>query len=510
MSRTPSQGGTALVIVIAVALLIITNYGCQNTATDNNANNRGPTPTPAPSASQIVIPPWPDGFPAGFPAATVSGNIPLAVQLPASATTPLEARPYFDYFSWESFIALNWPAATGARGVPNQPNNPSVFLNATSGTPVVWGTYKDSFDLFGQKDQRPSSWESSSSAVSPCQGAPSDLKTLIFTSKGNSPLMQTKQAFSFPLIDQRSNYVYYDIRYDQAQYDFIRGQDGDQTSWLYLLKNLAPKENAQYGVQMPMSTSPPSTSATPAATPSGKLGSIMVKAAWRIKTDKDDASRFYTTKAQILDPQTQKCTPVEVMLVGFHVAHKVDPFTEWVWSTFEQVDNVPPDADIKPQPPPPPNGYSFNNGTDTPQTIGGYNYKPAVPPPPPPSPSPVQVTRVNPIPNTPARQSTREVNTYYQQLLKGTVWQYYQLVVTQWPSDPGIGTGNPFMLMENGGVYPLNSGAAFPANGAVNTTMETYFQTQNDAAGAGGNSCMSCHYRAGQSDFSWGLNRRAH
>ena len=44
----------------------------------------------------------------------------------------------------------------------------------------------------------------------------------------------------------------------------------------------------------------------------------------------------------------------------------------------------------------------------------------------------------------------------------------------------------------------------------TNTVMETYFQAQNDAAGAGGNSCMSCHYRAGQADFSWTLMRDAH
>ena len=203
-----------------------------------------------------------------------------------------------------------------------------------------------------------------------------------------------------------------------------------------------------------------------------------------------------------------------VLLVGLHIAHKVDPFTEWVWSTFEQVDNVPPDSDISPKPPPPPNGYSFNNGTDTPKTVNGYSYKPNPCPPAPGQPcppqKPVQVTPVNPIPNTPAGASTRDFNSYYQQLLKGTVWQYYQLVVTQWPSNPGIGANAPFMLMQNGGVYPLNAGAAFPSLGAVNTTMETYFQAQNDAAGAGGNSCMSCHYRAGQSDFSWGLNRRAH
>ncbi len=146
-----------------------------------------------------------------------------------------------------------------------------------------------------------------------------------------------------------------------------------------------------------------------------------------------------------------------------------------------------------------------------PKTVGGFSYRPQPPPSgPTPSPSPlvpVQVTRFNPIPNTPQGASTLDLNAYYQQLLKGTVWQYYQLVITQWPSNPGLSN---FKLMQNGGIYPQGSGAAFPVNAATNTTMETYFQSQNDAAGAGGNSCMSCHYRAGQSDFSWGLNRRAH
>jgi hypothetical protein len=86
-----------------------------------------------------------------------------------------------------------------------------------------------------------------------------------------------------------------------------------------------------------------------------------------------------------------------------------------------------------------------------------------------------------------------------------TVWQYYQLVFTQWPSQP-----LNFKTMEAGGLYPQNAGGAFPVNGVTNAVMETYFQSQNDAAGAGGNSCMSCHYRAGQADFSWTLMRSAH
>jgi hypothetical protein len=493
-----SHSARSFIVIAAVAFFTFTN--CQQApAPANNANNNSGVGASAPSSSQIVIPPWPQGFPQGFPPAVISGNVPLAVPLPAQINSPVQIRPNFDYFSWESFIALNWPAATGSRGVPNQPGNADAFLKAPNGTPVVWGTYKDSFELFGQKDKRPTSWDATDIPVNPCPGGQAGQKTLVFLSKGNTPLMQTSQAFSFPLIDQRNNYVYYDVRYDQAQYNFIRGQDNDPTSWLYLLKNLAPKENAPGGLQMPISS----------PSPSPTLGAIMVKGAWRIKTDKDDPNRFYTTNAQIYNPGTQTCTQTQVLLVGLHIAHKVDPFSEWVWSSFEQVDNVPPDGTMSPKPSPPPNGYSFNNGTDNPKTVNGYNYKPpqapSVQPTPLPTPSPVQVTRVNPIPDTPQGASTRDVNAFYQQLLKGTVWQYYQLVITQWPFNPG-----PLVPIEQGGVYPQGAGGAFPVYGAVNTTMETYFQAQNDAAGAGGNSCMSCHYRAGQSDFSWGLNRRAH
>ncbi|HEX7312580.1 MAG TPA: hypothetical protein VF297_01595 [Pyrinomonadaceae bacterium] len=487
------------VLVLAAAFFTFTNYSCrsQPAPATGDANRAAAQPSPGTTAAPPPAPtppPYPSTFPQGFPAAVVSGNIPLAVPTPIAAdnvTTPEGARPWFDYFSWESFIALNWPAQTGTRGVPNQPNDPSVFYGAAPGTPVVWGTYKDSFELFGQGNNRPTPWETYDEPVNPCGNTQTGQKVLTFFSKGNNPLMQTKEAFSYPLIDQQRNYVYYDIRYDKAQYDFVRGQDGDQSTWLYLYKNLAAKEP----VQMPQSTASPAV-----------LGSIMMKSAWRLKTDKDDASRYYTVSAQLYDPASKTCQPATVMLVGLHIGHKVAPFTAWVWSTFEQVDNVPPTG--QPSPTPPPNGYSFNNGTAQPATPNGYDYRPPVDfQPDPTQRKPVQVTRINAIPTTPAGASTVEINAYFQQLLKGTPWQYYQLVVTQWPSNPGA---QNVTLMEQGGVYPQGAGSAFPVFGAVNTTAETYFQTQNDAAGAGGNSCMSCHYRAGQTDFSWGLNRRAH
>jgi hypothetical protein len=111
----------------------------------------------------------------------------------------------------------------------------------------------------------------------------------------------------------------------------------------------------------------------------------------------------------------------------------------------------------------------------------------------------------DPIPNTPAGASTRDVNFAYQKRLAGTVRRNDQLVITQWPTKP-----DNFTVKEKGGIYPQDCGQPFPEDGCENVTLERYLQSPGNAAGAGGNSCMSCHYTAGTSDFSWVLQRRAH
>jgi hypothetical protein len=486
MFKTWRVSAKIAIVTSVFAFYLVNILSCQNqnTQTGNVASNQ-PT-APATAQPRPTMPPLPQGF----PMPQISGNIPVTVTLPDSVKTPEEARPFFDYFSWESFIALSWPALPGSRGVADQPNNSETFYSAANGSALVWGTYKESFELFGQRDQRPTAWSSYDVPISPCKdtNVSPGQKVFILLSKGDTTLDSINQAFSYPLIDQQKNYVSYEIRYNEAQYNFVRGTDNDNTSWLYLVKNLAPKEPVQM----------------PASMPPNNVGAMMLKAAWRVKTEKDDVSRYYKVDAQVLDPASGKCNPQTMLLVGFHIAQKLQSSPEWIWSTFEQVDNVPADT----SPATPPGGYSFNNGTSTPFTVNGFANRPPNPAPsvqPPDQRVPVQVTRLNPIPDTPKGASTRDINAIYQSLLKGTVWQFYQLVTTQWPSTPQV-----FTTMESGGVYPKDSGGAFPANGVTNTTMETYFQSQATAAGAGGNSCMSCHYRAGKADFSWGLLRRSH
>ncbi len=442
---------------------------------------------------------------------TLTGVLPRQVPfLDQAPSDPTAARPFFDNFSWRSFVALNWPVDPKDRGQPRDPKVASVFRGAKNGYPSVWGSYREAFELFSQGDQTPPPWDGGLPANNPC-GAKEGERTFVMVTKGGSVLDEINQAFSYPLIDQNREYAHYEVRFNQAQYSKIR-----DTRW-YLVRELAKAEPVMLPMSLPGNTQVPNWVGD---------GSIMVKAAWRRMTDDDVArGRYYMITANLFLPQppTPKektegtptdpvntddgsgtagtCIKAQVGLVGFHIARKIEDFPQWIWSTFEQVDNlsVPPGADFKP---------SFNNGTDTPKTVGGWADRPAAKAPqlqPKDQRVPVQVTRLNPIPTTPKDFSTVDLNAIYQKALAGTVWQYYDLVATQWPSDQ---TGAK--LLEQGGIYPDSCGHAFPANGIVNTSAETYVQSLNDAQGAGGNSCMSCHYRAGQADFSWVLMDRAH
>ena len=416
-------------------------------------------------------------------APTVSSQIPLQVVVPESVTTPVEARPWFDQFSWRSFIALSWPADPMMPGVPLAPNNPNTFMTAPAGAPTVWESYASSYRLFGSGATMPPEFGTGPADGSPCGISAKSLRMVAKgTDVANDVVGEVNEAFSHPLIDQNLNYVFAEVRFNDIYYDFV------STNGYYLKKNLF---GAPQPLRMPQSD--PST---------GKIGAIMIKAAWRQMTVDDDISRYHVISATIVDPDTKDCSIVRMGLVGLHIAQKTDLFPEWIWSSFEQVDNVKlgpePSADAK---------ISFNNGRGTPATPKGWANRPNLVPPLEPKAKRVatQVTRLNPIPTTPEGKSTVDQNSAYASLLAGTPWEHYQLVITQWPDDAGT-----FVLPQDGGIYPRDSGGAFPVNGATNTAMETYFQSQEDAAGSGGNSCMSCHYTAGTSDFSWILFNKSH
>lgn len=482
-------GRVLLVTVIMTALL----FACRRTSEYPTATSTTTTDTAATDTS-ATTPPATGTFPS-IPAPVISGQIPSVVPIPANAPAdapPEQFRPYFDWFSWESFIALNWPASNVGRGNAQDPNDPAAFTSMTNTTPVTWATYKANWELYDQYDQRPTPWNDYAVPYTPsvCEQAKPTDRQMVMVTKGDTVLQDVNEAFSFPLYDQQSNPVYFEVRYNQAYYDFVRGSDNSPSTWLYLAQNL-PTDYTR----VPL---PPNT------TNSGNA--IMLKAAWRNVQSLQTTllNRYYIVNAWVYNPgATPPCSQQQMGLVGFHIAQKTKDFPQWIWSTFEQIDNVPPKVDNVPS--------SFNNGTDNPPTgTQGFANRPTYTAPgqlPPTSP-PTQVNRLNPIPTTPTGASTVDVNNaFHNALPKNSPWQYYQLIVTQWPTDPAR-----FKPPANRGVYPQDSGQPFPVNGAVNVVLETYFQSAQLTTGSFGNSCMSCHFNAGTGlrDYSWGFARRPH
>jgi hypothetical protein len=232
-----------------------------------------------------------------------------------------------------------------------------------------------------------------------------------------------------------------------------------------------------------------------------------------------------------------------VGLVGLHIVVKTPQFTQGIWSSFEHVDNLEAPNGIRPS-------FHDNSSTFYPQ---GFSYQPkritpdqgAVKEE---DRAPVEVSRIYKIPTTPVGTSptlpdglsTVGLNKAYQKLFKGTVWQYYELVITQWPTDPSSFYAKPFLsprgpqpdpnqpnaiqaayarAMENAtSAYPRLAGLPIPQTGSLNSTMETYFQNPNPKKSNGtvtfqpleNTSCMGCHYGASDMDFSWGLKLRTY
>jgi hypothetical protein len=299
------------------------------------------------------------------------------------------------------------------------------------------------------------------------------------TSKTDSLVDQINQAFAGPLIDQDRNYIRYEIRVNELEYNVIR-----DNKW-YIASNLPAR------VEFPSTVN----------APTAEYGAMEIKAAWKeLIEGKDDASRFYWTYALVLEPGLPKsCRRAKLGLIGLHIVHKVIPFREWVWSTFEHVDNVPATGDSLGK------RYSLNNGTSTPVTMNGYFYPPTPGAPPTkldpsrplpaasdPLRTPVQVIRFTPI-----RADTQRINGLYQAALRGTPWEFYQALPTQWPSARNGSQFNP------NGSYPADSGLPFPVRFIANTSAETYFQNSRAT------SCMECHFETASTDFSWMLAIRS-
>lgn len=400
---------------------------------------------------------------------TLSPTIPLEI----TATPPfnLDSLQHdFDVFSWQTFVALNWPA--NADGSPNT----NLVIGQNPQGPVVWQSWRESRTIFLPDGAQPVPWGQSSPVPEVCK----DIKNippgvLMLTQVGKTPnvLDESGQPFQTgPLIDQNGQYTRYEILTNESMFNYILDNN---------LYSKAGQAKFNAGADFPSSNKE-----------AGTVGSIMLKAAWVKMGGKFDPKKFHTAFALVYNnPDEQHgvkpaCSLEQVGLVGFHIAHKTESEPQWVWSTFEHVANVPTQGE-KP-------------------TLSAYNYfDPACsdckinqPPPRPWNPGnsftqPSQIERVIPI-----TDDAKKLNDSFHQALAAavpdSVWLNYELVSTQWPTNatsPTDPTGVP--------------APSFLAN----TTLETYIQGEVKQTSS---SCMACHNNAtdtnGQfSDFTYLLQR---
>lgn len=362
-----------------------------------------------------------------------------------------------DLFSWQTFIALHWPALRGHRGEPD------ARLKIDAPGPRVWETWKETTEVFRERRGEPvapAPWDTPEPLPAGCGGA---TKLLVRDEKVDDALDAVVQptyangALPGTLTDQDRHRVRYEIRMNRVAFDYVvrhRLWDG---------RAQAKAREVRF---------PP--------------GSQIVKAAWREVTA-GMAGRFQASPACVCDDgpggKPTGCRRQLVGLVGFHVMSKTESARQWIWSTFEQVDNV---AGLHP---------SFNN----PRCTGCIPNQQL------PAGLPNQVTRVIPIPSHDpdcqrphqAVDNIAQLNRDMQKALReaGTPLQHYELVSTQWPdiTAPDV-QGQPATVFD---VAPALLG---------NTTLETYIQNTS--------SCMGCHAVAGtdrspdwvSADFTFTLN----
>ncbi len=375
----------------------------------------------------------------------------------------------FDVYSWQAFVGLNWPLGEGTAP------DPSTVIGATGDATGTWQSYKNVDSVFLPGGETPLPWEMPNVVPEACK-ALAQPGLPIISQIAKTPLLvsPTLQPFkSGPLIDRAGVYTRFQISMNEVLYN------GIVEKGLYSLQGQKDYAAGNDSIQFACST------ATGSGPYDGTEGAMTLKSSWKILNADDTPARFHTTEALVYTPAStedghpvaESCERQTIGLVGFHIAQKLANTPQWIWSTFEQVDNVPDVDDVA-------------AGQDS----GHYNYYQKdctdctavndLPPHPwdPNTPNtPNQVVRQIPI-----TEATRTLNDQWQEALRSvnpaSVWQYYELVSTQWPTEPGTACGTPGNVTRPFGTpAPTFLG---------NTTLETYIQGTVPRVSS---SCIDCH-----------------
>lgn len=394
----------------------------------------------------------------------------------SSELTPT-IQPPFDIFSWQSFVALNWPAdSTGKPWGGSIADHPDA--------PRVWENYKDLSEIFS----------TDAPLTLQLQNAKSNkLKYFYRTSKSPHKLDSLGtflDADGDPLIDRNLNFAVFEVKANPVESDFIAKNNLTTKRGI---DSISAPVNEQDKTLRQL-TMPASSAATK------NVGAMEIKTAWRILDSArggDDYSRYYTRDAVISISAANSVSGVaftikaKVGLVGMHIIRKTGTFGNWIWSTFEHIDNTPDNLQEAQMNQKPAHPWSFYNQTSIgvqpntpvtpfPQDSGRYKFDSIWP-----YANRYAVTVYGeagnkPVYGTQAQRMypiyyrTEQVNDLWRRKLSGTVWANYKLIGSQWAAST------------------LTPGKPLPAAPAMlgNSTLETF------VLGSSMGTCIGCHMNA--------------
>lgn len=422
------------------------------------------------------------------PSRAAPPRVNYSCEIPYDATfadaKDFDRQAAFDIYSWNAFIALNWPAETSTKG-----EGPCNLQNGVARDcdkplprgdygPTVWETYKSDAAVFRGDEKgaiAPAGWNCPLEPLPGCDSldsrdaAAARIPTLRMIIKDANQAHEFKQAGTLaPLIDQNGSFVRYEMRMNRDEFEYI-----DEHK-LWDSNNFTADVDFQ-----PVGSNEDRT-----------VGPIEVKAAWKVLTDKEDRERFHARTVEVAWPNPAKkgkylCKLYTMGLVGLHIAHKTRNAPQWAWSTFEHVDNYKGANPSFADPACPESKCPPNVQPDDPP--GGWNGDPRLRYTPP--------TQVAVPPGSAATilHGSVTINDEVRRKLAemGSVWQYYELVSTQWPSVPYI-NGKPAQVLDKATL--VNQGAGQIPHLLANTTMETYLMGPDEDSNT--SSCMACHNKA--------------
>jgi hypothetical protein len=448
-------------------------------------------------------------------------DLPNSIALPLAQTIPgyrnndsliafLQDR--FDFFSWKTFIALNWPSLpTG------MPDTHACFSQNTHST--VWEHWMPSSRIYVNKGKTPTPWKDGE--YSPTQyfsnhkglhtrikHVPEHVHPLNSGTYSTMKISKVDSQFTifdadqYPVVDKHHMYTLFEIFYNHAAYDYVvksklyskEGQQQFVENWpsktsglaMVINKDTVNIERQFKRAYFPVGNVKDSSKSYGDTTFffTKNPGAIIIKSAWIVLTSKSEYDKYFTRTIKVKDKTGLKTRVLG--LVAMHFIHKVAEVTQWVWSSFEHIHNAPNIG---------PNGkailekgvdYLYFDEQNKDTSLYNKHFKGKY------QPNPFKRRPTQVVNVMPSLKSTDHVNNLFHALIakedKHSVWLHYRLIGTQWVFNPTL----------------FQFGSSYRPKMMSNALMETYAQRES--------SCLGCHKESrflsqgNAANFNYGYN----